>query len=152
MQTSHTGNITGDSTRRYHDSDRLTPDNSVLVMIDHQTGLLSACRDIPSEQLQRNILALAKIGKAFGLPTILTQGGYGGENSGGPLLRELVELFPDVPIIDRHHVSAYDDPNFRAAITNRTEETDHGRLHDRRLPRFSRNERGGGRLRRVRRD
>lgn len=107
--------------RIYKDSERLTPENAALVMIDHQTGLLSACRDIPTEQLHNNIVALAKIGKAFALPVVLTQGGHGGENSGGPLMRELVELFPDVSIVDRHHVNAYDDPKFRQAIkeTNR---------------------------------
>lgn len=103
-------------TKIYKDSNRLTTDNAALVMIDHQTGLLSACRDIPTEQLFSNIIALAKIGKAFGLPTVLTQGGHGGENAGGPLMRELVELFPDVPIVNRHHVNAYDDPKFRQAI------------------------------------
>jgi hypothetical protein len=34
-------------TKIYKDSDRLTVDNAVLVMIDHQTGLLSACTIIP---------------------------------------------------------------------------------------------------------
>lgn len=103
-------------THIYRDDDRLTPENAALVMIDHQTGLLSACRDIPTEQLFSNIIALAKIGKAFGLPVVLTQGGHGGENAGGPLMRELIELFPDVPVIDRHHVNSYDDPKFRQAI------------------------------------
>ncbi|WP_019506187.1 isochorismatase family protein [Pleurocapsa sp. PCC 7319] len=102
--------------RIYHDEDRLTKDNATLILIDHQTGLLSACRDIATEKLRSNILALAKIGKVFDLPVILTQGGYGGENAGGPLIGELVEMFPNVPIIDRHHVNAYDDPNFREQI------------------------------------
>lgn len=102
--------------RIYQDSDRLTKDNATLVLIDHQTGLLSACRDIPTEQLYSNILALAKIGKIFNLPVVLTQGGYGGKNAGGPLIRELIEMFPDVPVVDRHHVSAYDDPKFREQI------------------------------------
>lgn len=100
----------------YRDEERLTKDNATLALIDHQTGLLSACRDIPTETLRSNIVALAKIGKVFNLPVILTQGGHGGENAGGPLMRELVEMFPDVPIVDRHHVNAYDDPKFREQI------------------------------------
>lgn len=102
--------------KAYGPDERLTPENSALVLIDHQTGLLSSCTDIPADRLQHNILGLAKIGKAFGLPIVLTQGGYGGRNAGGPLLSELVGLFPDVPIIDRHFPCAYDDPNFRDAI------------------------------------
>ncbi|MGF1520895.1 MAG: isochorismatase family protein [Leptolyngbyaceae cyanobacterium] len=100
----------------YSSSDRLSKDNAALVMIDHQTGLLSACTDIPVERLRHNIIGLAKIGKLFDLPVVLTQGGYGGLNAGGPLIAELVNLFPDVPIIDRHHPNAFDDPNFRSAI------------------------------------
>lgn len=102
--------------RPYRQEDRLTKDNSVLVLIDPPDGLLSACRDLPTEQLRANIVALAKIGKVFGLPVVLTQGGYGGENGGGPLMRELLEIYPDEPAISRHQVSAYDDPNFRAAL------------------------------------
>lgn len=105
-----------DTAKVYRDEDRLTPENAALVMIDHQTGLLSACRDIPTEKLYSNVLALAKIGKAFDLPVVLTQGGYGGENPGGPLMHELIELFPNTPVISRYHVNAYDDLHFRQAI------------------------------------
>lgn len=100
----------------YASEDRLSKDNAALVMIDHQTGLLSACKDIPVERLRHNIIGLAQVGKLFDLPVVLTQGGYGGLNAGGPLIAELVEIFPDVPIIDRHHPNAFDDPNFRESI------------------------------------
>lgn len=102
--------------KAYRSEDRLSPDNAALVMIDHQTGLLAACTDIPVDKLTHNIVALAEIGKIFNLPVVLTQGGYGGENAGGPLMHQLVEMFPDVPIISRHHPNAYDDPNFRQRI------------------------------------
>lgn len=100
----------------YRAEDRLSRDNAALVMIDHQTGLLSACADIPPPKLKHNILALAKLGKIFDLPVVLTQGGRGGKNAGGPLLRELVKMFPDVPVISRHYPNAYDDSNFREQI------------------------------------
>ena len=74
--------------RPYTPDERLSADNAALVLIDHQTGLLSACKDIPVERLRHNILGLAKIGKLFGLPVVLTQGGYGGMNAGGPLMAE----------------------------------------------------------------
>lgn len=102
--------------RPYSGEDRPSRDDAALIMIDHQTGLLSACRDIPPETLTNNIVALAKIAKIFGLPVVLTQGGHGGEGAGGPLLPQLLEVFPDVPVIDRHHPNAYDDPNFRRAV------------------------------------
>lgn len=67
--------------RTYGAEDRLSADNAALVMIDHQTGLLSSCRDIPPETLTNNIVALAQIGRIFRLPVVLTQGGRGGENA-----------------------------------------------------------------------
>ena len=105
-----------DQTNGYPASERLSKDNAALIMIDHQTGLLSACRDFSPERLQANILGLASLGKMFGLPVVLTQGGYGGRSSGGPLLRGLVEMYPDTPVIDRHFPNAYDDPNFIGAV------------------------------------
>ena len=56
----------------YSSEDRLSKDNAALVMIDHQTGLLSACTDIPVERLRHNIIGLAQIGKLFELPIVLT--------------------------------------------------------------------------------
>lgn len=109
---------TPQATKLYPAAERLSRENAALVMIDHQTGLLSSCRDIPPETLTNNIVALAQVGRFFGLPVVLTQGGRGGRSAGGPLLRELAELFPDVAVIDRHFPNAYDDPNFRQAITD----------------------------------
>ena len=100
----------------YSSEDRLSKDNAALVMIDHQTGLLSACTDIPVERLRHNIIGLAQIGKLFELPIVLTQGRLWRIKCRGPLIAELTEIFPDTPIIDRHHPNAFDDPNFRSAI------------------------------------
>ena len=103
-------------TRPYAGADRLSPGNAVLIMTDHQTGLLSACRDYSPETLTNNITALAKVGQVFKLSVVITQGGHGGEAAGGPLLPQFLQTFPDVPVIDRHHPNAYDDPNFQAAV------------------------------------
>lgn len=102
--------------RRYSSDNRLSRDNAALVMIDHQTGLLSSCRDIAPETLTNNIIALASVAKFFDLPVVLTQGGRGGRSAGGPLLRELADMFPETPVIDRHFPNAWDDPNFRDKV------------------------------------
>ena len=102
--------------KAYTPAERLSADNAAHVLIDHQAGLLSARTDIPAQRLRHNILGLAKIGTLFGLPIVLTQGGYGGRTAGGPLLAEIIETFPDVPLVDCHFPRASDDMNFRSEI------------------------------------
>jgi hypothetical protein len=48
---------------------------------------------------KNNTLAIAKLAKAYNIPVILTTSNATGPN--GPLMKELVEMFPDVEIIDR---------------------------------------------------
>lgn len=87
--------------------DRLTPENSVLMLIDHQTGLMLGVKTIDPLELSNNVLALAETAKLFDIPTILTTSGSKGPN--GPIMSELVELFPDHEIIDRTLINTWDD-------------------------------------------
>lgn len=62
-----------------------------------------------------NVMGLAKLGKVFNLPTVLTTSLGQGPN--GPFLPEVVSMFPDVPVIDRPGIiRAWDDPAFVAAV------------------------------------
>ena len=74
---------------------RLDKDNAVVLLVDHQAGLLSLVRDIEPDKFKNNVLALADLAKFFKLPTILTTSFETGPN--GPLVPELKELFPDAP-------------------------------------------------------
>jgi nicotinamidase-related amidase len=51
---------------------RLDKDNAAVLLVDHQTGLLSLVRDIDPDRFKNNVLALADLAKYFKLPTILT--------------------------------------------------------------------------------
>ena len=51
---------------------RLDKNNAAMLLVDHQTGLLSLVRDIDPDKFKNNILATADLAKYFGLPTILT--------------------------------------------------------------------------------
>ena len=86
-----------------------------MLLVDHQTGLLSLVRDIDPDKFKNNVLALADIAKYFNLPTILTTGFETGPN--GPLVPELKELFPDAPYIARPgQINAWDNEDFVAAV------------------------------------
>ena len=76
---------------------RLDKNDAAVLLIDHQTGLFNLVRDFEPIQFKNNVLALADSAKFFNLPTILTTSFDNGPN--GPLLPEIVEMFPDAPFI-----------------------------------------------------
>lgn len=104
------------TTNVYKDSDRLTPQNAALLLIDAQTGLIPCVQDFDAINFKNNLIGLAKIGKIWNLPVILTQGGGGGKGPNGPIMQEIVDLYPDVEVIDRYLINSWDEPNFRAAV------------------------------------
>lgn len=94
---------------------RLDKDNAAVLLVDHQTGLLSMVRDIDPDKFKNNVLALAAAAKYFNLPTILTTSFEQGPN--GPLVPELKELFPDAPYIARPgQINAWDNEDFVKAV------------------------------------
>ncbi len=94
---------------------RLDKNNAAVLLVDHQTGLLSLVRDIDPDRFKNNVLALADLAKYFGLPTILTTSFEDGPN--GPLVPELKELFPAAPYIARPgQINAWDNEDFVKAV------------------------------------
>jgi len=94
-----------------------TSADSALVLIDHQNGTMQLIKNIPLAVVKRNALALAKAAKVLNLPVVLTSSQE--ENFQGPLLAELKELLPDAfaaRVKRSGIVSAWDDPNFVAAV------------------------------------
>lgn len=99
---------------------RLSKDDALLALVDHQSGLISLVQDFSPSEFKNNILAVAACGKYFKLPTILTTSFEKGPN--GPLLPELKEMFPDAPYIARPgNINAWDNEDFVRAVeqTNR---------------------------------
>ena len=78
---------------------RLNKDDAVVLLVDHQTGLISLVQDFSPNEFKNNVLALADLAKFFNLPTILTTSFEQGPN--GPIVPELKEIFPDAPYIPR---------------------------------------------------
>jgi nicotinamidase-related amidase len=94
---------------------RLEKQNAAVLLVDHQTGLLSLVRDIEPDTFVNNVLALADLARYFELPTLLTTSFENGPN--GPLLPELKTLFPSAPYIARPgQINAWDNEDFVAAV------------------------------------
>ncbi|GBQ23078.1 isochorismatase hydrolase [Acetobacter estunensis NRIC 0472] len=94
---------------------RLNREDAAVLLVDHQTGLLSLVRDIEPDRFRNNVLATAGLARYFGLPTILTTSFEDGPN--GPLVSELKEMFPDAPYIARPgQINAWDNEDFVRAV------------------------------------
>lgn len=90
------------------------PDNAAMLLVDYQTGVLQGVQTRDPTVLKNQIVALAETAKLYDLPVILTTADK--EGPLGPLLPELEELFPDVAVIDRSVVNAWEDPRVREAV------------------------------------
>ena len=94
---------------------RLDKSKALVLLVDHQDGLLSLVRDIDPDKFKNNVLALADIAENFKLATILTTSFEDGPN--GPLVPELKAQFPDAPYIARPgQINAWDNEDFVKAI------------------------------------
>lgn len=88
---------------------KLTPANSVLMMVDYTTGFLPGLRTMEQAKYMHNVTALAKIGKIFQLPTIILgdEGGWRGN-----FFPQISQYLPTGHYIERHTPSAWRVPEF----------------------------------------
>ena len=94
-----------------------TPQNSALLLIDHQVGTMQLIKNIDVEQAKRMSLALAKAARILGIPTVLTSSQE--DRMQGPLLPELEEIIPEAfagRVKREGVVNAWTDPAFKAAV------------------------------------
>ena len=94
-----------------------TPQNSVLILIDHQVGKMQLVRNIEAELTKKMSIVLAQAARILDIPTIFTTNLESGVQ--GPLLPELADIHPDAHkarIAREGVVNAWLEPGFRAAI------------------------------------
>jgi len=91
----------------------LTPENSVLLLIDHQPFQLANVNSHDPTIVIHNVTALAKTAKAFGIPTVLTTVN---EDRGGSLFKQLQAVFPDQKPINRTFINAWEDRRVVEAV------------------------------------
>src|SRR5690242_17595884 len=96
---------------------RLSKEAAAVLLVDHQSGLISLVQDFSPGEFKNNVLALADCAKYFKLPTVLTTSFESGPN--GPLVPELKEMFPDAAYIPRPgQINAWDNEDFVTAVKN----------------------------------
>jgi nicotinamidase-related amidase len=93
----------------------IDPNNAVLLLIDHQSGLFQLVRDIELPVLRSNVTALAKTSRLAKIPTFTTASVPDGPN--GPLIPEIHQHNPNAVYIPRTgQINAWDNPAWVDAI------------------------------------
>src|SRR5712672_4857261 len=91
----------------------LTPENCVLLLVDHQPFQLANVHSHEPTMVINNVAGLAKTAKAYGIPTILTTVN---EERGGVIFKEIQEVFPDQKPINRTFINSWEDRRVVEAV------------------------------------
>lgn len=92
----------------------LTPENSQLIIIDHQPQMAFGVQSIDRQTLKNNVVGLAKAAKAFGIPTVITT--VETDSFSGKTYPEILDVFPGQPILERTSMNSWDDQKVRDAL------------------------------------
>lgn len=93
----------------------IDPNDAVLLLIDHQSGLFQLVRDIDQPTLRHHVCALAKVARLAKIPTFTTASVPDGPN--GPLIPEIHQYNPEAVYIPRTgQINAWDNPAWVEAI------------------------------------
>ncbi|WP_420562328.1 hydrolase [Thalassobaculum sp.] len=92
----------------------LTPGNCQLIFIDHQPQMAFGVQSMDRQALKNNTVGLAKAAKVFGIPTTITT--VETESFSGFTYPELLDVFPDAPLLERTSMNSWDDQKVRDAL------------------------------------
>lgn len=93
----------------------LTPDNTVLLIIDYQPTQVNSINSMEHATLVHNIVTTAKIAKVFNIPTILsTVNVQNGINK--DTIPQLKKVLGDIQTYDRTSINAWEDEEFYKAV------------------------------------
>lgn len=93
----------------------LDPNDSLIVLLDHQAGLLQTVKDIGISELRSNTIMLAKLATILKIPVFTSASEPNGPN--GPLMPEIHQFAPHAVYVPRKgEVNAWDNADFVAAV------------------------------------
>lgn len=92
----------------------LTSKNSAMIFIDYQPSQISAVSSMDLQLLVDNVVRVARLGKAFNLPIVLsTVNVKGGQK---PTVPPLKQVLSDQKELDRTTINAWEDKEFLEAV------------------------------------
>jgi nicotinamidase-related amidase len=93
----------------------IDPSDTVMLLLDHQSGLFQTVKDISVAELRANTVALAKLATLLNIPVITTASEPNGPN--GPLMPEIHQFAPHAIFVPRKgEVNAWDNEDFVKAV------------------------------------
>ena len=93
----------------------LDTSDTVILLLDHQTGLFQTVKDVGVADLRANVTMLAKLATLLKIPVIYTASEPNGPN--GPLIPEIQQFAPHAQFVPRKgEVNAWDNEDFVKAV------------------------------------
>lgn len=93
----------------------LDPADTVMLFLDHQSGLFQTVKDISVAELRTNTIVLAKLATLLKIPVITTASEPNGPN--GPLMPEIHQFAPHAVYVPRKgEVNAWENEDFVKAV------------------------------------
>ena len=93
----------------------INPSDAVILLLDHQSGLVQVSKDIGAADLRNNVSAVAKVATLLKIPVITTASEPNGPN--GPLISEIQQFAPQATYVPRRgEVNAWDNEQFVKAV------------------------------------
>ncbi len=93
----------------------LTPENSVVIIIDYQATQVGSIESTDKYRMVQNTIALVKLAQVFKMPIIVsTVNVKTGIN--GPTIPQIVYEVKDLPSYDRTTINAWEDSEFLEAV------------------------------------
>jgi nicotinamidase-related amidase len=93
----------------------LDTSDTVILLLDHQSGLLQTVKDVDIAALRANTVMLARLATLLKIPVITTASEPNGPN--GPLIPEIQAHAPHAVYVPRKgEVNAWDNADFVAAV------------------------------------
>jgi len=92
----------------------LTPENSQLIIIDHQPQMAFGVQSMDRQSMKNNVVGLVKSAKIFDIPTTITT--VETESFSGHTYPEILDVMPDAPLLERTSMNSWDDQKVRDAL------------------------------------
>ncbi|MER6106091.1 hydrolase [Streptomyces sp. NPDC001832] len=103
-----------DSVQAAPSPDLLTPDNAMMLFVDHQPQMFFGAGSTDRVAVVNATVGLAKAARVFDVPVVLST--VAAESFSRPILPQLRAVFPEQNIVDRTSMNAWEEPALVDAV------------------------------------